>query len=76
MTLIRKCPNCGEDTVSLITELRTGRRFCHACAPEEAGSAIIVARKIAEHRDVGTLDQYREEERLADLAGRPYVKPN
>jgi len=76
MNLRRKCPCCGEEVISLITELKTGRRFCRNCAPEAAGSAATVARKITEHYKKGTLDQYSTEERSADLAGRKYVKPN
>ena len=77
MNVARKCPNCGEeDVVSLIIELKTARRFCYACAPDGAGSAITVARKITEHYKKGTLDQYSQEERSADLVGRKYVKPN
>ena len=75
---MRTCPSCGAEDVSVITNLATGERFCPRCATsEEVESPVVkVARKIAEHEKAGTLDQYPLEERLADLRGEKYVKPN
>jgi hypothetical protein len=77
MSLTRKCPNCGEKTVALITECKTNRRFCYNCAPDSVPiSAITTARKMDEHHSAGTLDKYSHEERSADLRGERYEKPN
>ena len=74
----KTCPGCGSDTIVLVTNLKTGERFCPACATEqeEKSGAVRVARKIAEHTVAGTLHLYSIEERLADLYGRKYAKTN
>jgi len=33
----RICPNCGQATLTLITDLRTGKRFCWRCGGEPQG---------------------------------------
>jgi hypothetical protein len=69
------CPECGQEVLSLIIDLATGRRFCHLCADPNS-TAATVTRKLHEHAIAGTLDQYPLAERIADLNGKKYVKPN
>jgi hypothetical protein len=57
------CPNCGSEVVTLITDLATGKRFCHVCAPEQTDPVVKVARKMS----TGRLEDYPLEERLRDL---------
>lgn len=70
------CPECGAEVLSLIIDFATGRRFCHFCAGDSNSAAATVTRKLHEHAIAGTLEQYTLAERLADLEGKPYIKPN
>jgi hypothetical protein len=73
---MRTCPSCKREVLTLITDLKTGRRFCHECHPDPDSREAVVTRKINEHAAAGTLDQYPLAERMADLNGEKYVKPN
>jgi hypothetical protein len=77
--LLKECPECHREVISLIREFRDGkviRTFCHRCDEDPNSTAAAVTRKLHEHAIAGTLDQYPLAERLADLEGKPYIKPN
>jgi hypothetical protein len=59
------CPSCGSEVITLITDLATGHRYCHVCAPDKTDPVVKVARKMS----TGRLDDYPLEERLRDLRG-------
>ena len=76
--LLKECPECHREVISLLREFRNGkvvRTFCHLCHEDPDSPMVTVVRKIHEHAIAGTLDQYPLEERIADLEGRPSVKP-
>ena len=76
---LRECPECHREVVSLIREFRDGkvvRTFCHRCHEDPDSPVATVTRKINEHAEAGTLDKYPLAERIADLNGEKYVKPN
>jgi hypothetical protein len=73
---LRVCPECKREVLTLITEVKTRRRFCHECHENPNSREATVTRKINEHAAAGTLDRYPLAERLADLEGKPYEKPN
>ena len=75
-TELRTCPSCGTEVLVLIHDLKTGKRFCHLCHEDPDSPVAAVTRKINERAEAGTLGQYSLEERLSDLEGRRYVKPN
>jgi len=77
--LLKECPECHCEVISLIREFRNGkvvRTFCHLCFEYPDSPMATVARKIHDHAIAGTLDQYPLAERLADLKGEKYTKPN
>ena len=77
--LLKECPECHREVISLIREFRDGkviRTFCHRCDEDPNSTAATVTRKLHEHAIAGTLDQYPLAERIADLNGEKYVKPN
>ncbi len=77
--LLKECPECHREVISLIREFRNGkvvRTFCHLCYEDPDSPMATVARKIHDHAIAGTLDQYPLAERLADLNGEKYVKSN
>lgn len=77
--LLKECPECHREVLSLIREFRDGkviRTFCHQCDEDPNSTAATVTRKLHEHAIAGTLDKYPLEERLADLRGEKYVKPS
>ncbi len=77
--LLKECPECHREVISLVREFRNGkvvRTFCHLCYEDPASPMATVARKIHDHAVAGTLDQYPMAERIADLNGEKYVKPN
>jgi hypothetical protein len=76
---LRECPECHREVISLIREFRDGkvvRTFCHLCHEDPDSPMATVARKIHDYAVAGTLDQYPLAERLADLNGENYIKPN
>jgi hypothetical protein len=77
--LLKECPECHREVISLIREFRDGkviRTFCHLCDEDSNSTAATVTRKLHEHAIAGTLDQYPLVERIADLNGEKYVKPS
>jgi hypothetical protein len=77
--LLKACPECHREVVSLLHDYRGGRvvrTFCHFCAEDTGSTAVAVTKKIHEHAIAGTLDQYPLAERIADLNGEKYFKPN
>jgi len=77
--LLKECPECHREVISLMREFRNGkvfRTFCHLCHEDPDSPMATVARKIHDHAIAGTLDQYPLAERLADLKGEKYFKPN
>lgn len=70
------CPECGAEVLSLIIDFATGRRFCYKCHDDPDSPMATVARKIHDRAIAGTLDKYSLAERIADLNGEKYVKPN
>ncbi len=75
--LLKECPECHREVVSLIREFRDGkviRTFCHRCDEDPNSTAATVTRKLHEHAIAGTLDSYPLEQRLADLSGKNFVK--
>lgn len=67
---LKTCP-CGEQVLTLITDLEIGAKICHKCAPDKNSNEAKVARKMHEIFMLhGNLDSYPLEERLANLAGR------
>jgi hypothetical protein len=76
---LRVCPQCEAEVLSLIREFRDGkviRTFCHRCDEDPNSTAATVTRKLHEHAIAETLDQYPLAERIADLNGEKYFKPN
>jgi len=76
---LRECPECHREVIGLIREFRDGkviRTFCHRCDEDPNSTAATVTRKLHEHAIAGTLDQYPLAERIADLNGEKYFKPN
>jgi len=76
---LKECPECHREVISLMREFRNGkvvRTFCHLCHEDPDSPMAMVARKIQDHATAGTLDQYPLAQRLADLNGEKYVKPN
>jgi hypothetical protein len=77
--LLKECPECHREVISLVQEFRNGkvvRIFCHLCHQDPDSPMVTVSRKIHDHAIAGTLDQYPLAERIAELEGKPYVKPN
>ena len=77
--LLKECPECHREVMSLMREFRDGRvvrTFCHLCYENPDSSMATVARKIHDCAIAGTLDRYPLAERIADLNGEKYVKPN
>ncbi len=72
---LRACPLCGREALVLLIDFATGKRFCHECHDPNSREAIVT-RKINKRAAAGTLDQYPLAERIADLNGEKYVKPN
>lgn len=68
---LKTCPTCGASVAILLTDCKTGKRFCHNCHDEfglrHDHPVVIVNRKIHEHMVNGTLDSYPLSERLKDL---------
>jgi hypothetical protein len=57
---LRVCPECKREVLSLITDVKTGRRFCHECHADPNSPEATVTRKITEHAAAGTLNRYPE----------------
>jgi len=77
--LLKECPECHREVISLIREFRDDdviRTFCYHCDEDAKSTAATITRKLHEHAIAGTLDQYPLAERIADLNGEKYVKPN
>ena len=72
------CHGCGYEGPDMvrIRDNATGEHFCNHCFPDEDSPVAKFAKKLAAHKAAGTLDQYPLAERLADLRGEKYVKPN
>jgi hypothetical protein len=68
---VKICPSCGSEVVTLITDLATGHRYCHVCAPDKNDPVVKVAAKMS----TGRLEDYPLEERLRDLRGEPTPTP-
>ncbi len=73
---LRICPICQREVLVLMTDFATGKRFCHLCYEDPGSTMATVARKIHDCAVAGTLDQYPLAERIADLNGEKYSKPN
>ena len=73
---LRICPICQREVLVLMTDFATGKRFCHLCYEDPGSTMATVARKIHDHAIAGTLDRYPLAERIADLNGEKYSKPN
>lgn len=74
----KTCPSCHAKVLVLIHEFKGGkvvRTFCQFCADPNS-TAATMARKLQEHAMAGTLDKYPLAERIVDLEGKPYIKPN
>ncbi len=77
--MLKECPECHREVISLLREFHNGkvvRTFCHLCYEKPDSPMATVARKIHDHAIAGTLEQYPIAERLTDLEGKPYIKPN